>query len=284
MIQAKQHIRNTAFFLFASMALTGCGYFADLSRVEPVTNDVTDEKSAYAVNIVPDDIAAGGKYADQSGRNILQSKILRHSDQACEDHKSYIHSNSAVFNVSADILTSTLAGAGAIVTGQTAANVLSGAAALTNSTRSSVNEEVYQELLTAAIIAEIDFNRSELLKTLEGKREKEVNQYTVYDAIRDAENYNRLCSFYSGVSSLVQKAGRTNRKPETSPSERIKLLRAERAEDQMIFDTVTELLNTEENKAVRNTDLIESLKEQQQKLQRKMTNIAARLDVLDDQL
>ncbi|MEQ8665127.1 MAG: hypothetical protein RIC16_05325 [Rhodospirillales bacterium] len=214
---------------------------------------------------------------DVGARNFLQGAIIRRSDETCDRHKASIHTNAAVFNVSTGFLTSALAGAGAVVTGTTAVNILSGSAALTNSTRSLVNEEVYQEMLAAAIIAEIDENRRVAHEALVARRAGDTATYTVEDAVRDAIAYHQLCSFYQGVASMVKKAGVTQRSQEELIENSITKLRAEKEKDKAELAGIESRITA----AAGDAALVEALKDQRKALMAKIDRIRARLSVMD---
>jgi hypothetical protein len=72
-----------------------------------------------------------------------------------------------LINFSLSEVTTILAGAGALVTGLTAAKILAGSAAITNATRTQVNEVFYQNALKAAIIQKINSSRTTLLQTID---------------------------------------------------------------------------------------------------------------------
>ncbi|MBO6579820.1 MAG: hypothetical protein JJ871_11100 [Thalassospira sp.] len=232
--------------VFLPFILSGCYGMEQLSKVQPVITDPenlaidldayyfpgTDEKTG----VIAFKEAKEGSIKE---RNELQGLILRRSETACQNHKASIYTNAAVFNVSTGFLTSALAGAGAIVNGEMAASILAGTAALSNSTRSLVNEEVYQQMLSTAIISEIELNRKEFLADIYTKRSEATTTYTVEDAILDAERYNNLCSFYKGVASLVKKAGKSERNYEDVLSKRRLGLKKEQEDTQTNIDEIT---------------------------------------------
>lgn len=204
-----------------TIALGGCSLLKDfqgLAKVDPLVKpgddppapvnlDDPNPKRLYLLALSVDDDKDERKIA----RNQLQALLLRRSDEICEEHKGNIYANAAVFNVTTGFLTSALAGAAAIVTGPTAVSVLAGSSALSNATRSLVNDEVYQQQLTAGVIAEITDNRKTRLHLILGKRSKDISDYAMDDAIREAQNYHQMCSFYQGITSLLKKAGRKER-------------------------------------------------------------------------
>lgn len=265
----------------AALLLSGCFGLDRFSRVEPVTTvpetiavDLDEFKLPGEENLA----FTEAKNSEKS-RNELQSAILRRSERACENHKASIYTNAAIFNVSTGFLTSALAGAGAIVTGQTATSILAGGAALTNSTRSLVNEEVYQQMISSAIIAEIDQIRKTSLEEIYTKRIQDITIYTIEDAILDAEQYNNSCSFYHGIASLVEKAGKEERTHEYVIEKSQSKLKIEKSETLEDIENVSTQIESHQNP---NDDFGNSLEQRRRILIEKLNNIDKRLMVIDD--
>jgi hypothetical protein len=266
------------------VALSGCLGFDRLARVQPVIAD------AGAVDVNLDTFRFPGSantayqdaLHDTSGksRNELQAYIMRKSETPCRTHLTSIHTNAAVFNVATGFLTSALAGAAAIVTGQTASNILAGGAALSNSTRSLVNEEVYQRQIAAAVITEIEENRKTEKTTLEAKRTQSTTLYTVDDAILDAARYHEMCSFYDGMASLAKKAGKSERSRDDLVGATMTKLRQEYDKDKATYDE----LHTRLGQETAGSDLHQQLELQKRTLLDKMNNTQQRLKALDAML
>jgi hypothetical protein len=109
--------------------------------------------------------------------------------------------------------TTLLAGAAAIVTGATAARILSGSAAATNATRSQVHEIFYQNSLKAVIIQKMNDLRSTQLTVIESRSfvnntdppsPTPLTAFSVEDMINAIQKYHDQCSFYAGVTGLTQ--------------------------------------------------------------------------------
>ena len=108
-------------------------------------------RSAYAAAAMPQ----GSAYKTASGpqtqmlnaryaRNRLASILLKQSDDICTTEMGRLVSREAMVNTSLSFLTSALAAAGGIVTGQTAHRILSGGAGLSNATRENFDANVYR--------------------------------------------------------------------------------------------------------------------------------------------
>lgn len=150
--------------------------------------------------------------SDSSGfnRNRLEAVLLRRSDLICSEMKSEIVGTNDFLNFTFGEGTTILAGASAVVTGISASRILAGLAAMTNATRSQINEVFYDNALKAAIVQKIDDLRAAKLAEIEKSSSvksgapKALNMYSTEQMLVDVQDYNDLCSFYSGVTGLTQ--------------------------------------------------------------------------------
>lgn len=166
-----------------------------------------DAKTAYQEARDTEDaaLAAGGN-ADKGkvARNRLQSRLLAVSDAICDKHQGDIYATANTLNVGTGFLTTVLAGAATVVTGEVAKDILAAGAGASNATRSLINEEVYQKQVTAAVIKGIRSNRESKMTTIDARRKLGNTDYSLDEAIRDVVDYHTRCSFYAGVTYLVQ--------------------------------------------------------------------------------
>lgn len=152
------------------------------------------------------------KCDNQNPLNLQEcsSYLMRISDNICNIHLSGIFGNRAVTNVSLGILATGAGIAGGLVSGLAAANALSGASGFLTGTRSLMNEEVYRNYVAEAIIKEILANRSvskdKINQALISSDSKQ--KITGIEQVKQrVSEYHNECSFYSGLSSLISKAG-----------------------------------------------------------------------------
>jgi hypothetical protein len=167
------------------------------------------------------------KMTKEEARNLLQSLLIKRSERICETHKGAIVSYSAGANLSLTLISAALGTAGALATGGTT-QVLSGLSALAGTSRAGIQEDVFHKLLAPAVVKQINQDRTEYLDKISPNREKSVSQYNVADAVADVMRYHDRCSFYSGLASLTEKAGKV-------PS-RAEVMNAEMAELQQQLD------------------------------------------------
>lgn len=233
--------------VFAATALMSLGacsqvnWIQDAHRVDPIVYPTTAEaKEAKAdkdhydsINLDkykfpndPADPAAKtiktaymAAQADPSGkdRNRLQIAIMQLSDRVCEQHLGDIVANAATVNLGLGILSTALAGTATVVGGEAAKSALAAAAAITGASRSLVNEEIYQQFLSAAIVTAIRGERknheTEIMsrRVMDDGNPEVLAKYPVDDAIRDVLVYHHECSFFNGVAILLEQANRRER-------------------------------------------------------------------------
>jgi hypothetical protein len=145
--------------------------------------------------------------------------LITKSDQICDIHKSYIYSNRTVTNLSLGLLSSGTGIAGGLVPGLGAANVLSGTSGFLTGARALGNEEIYHNYLAEAVIKEIEARRNEERERLKvtylgatPAKDKLIQVQGVTEPaqlLMDVQDYHQQCSFYVGLSHLLDKAGKT---------------------------------------------------------------------------
>jgi len=139
-----------------------------------------------------------------SSRNELISAILRRSEAICSVSKGAIFSASAMAGFATDslsLLASTLSTAFTPAGTKTA---LSSSAAIVSGVGTAADANFFQNVLSTAIIREIDsarsFDRANILKKLEVPTAK----YPIELALFELEQYHSKCSFYYGISVLAK--------------------------------------------------------------------------------
>lgn len=214
-----------------TLLLTGCAnqYF----RVSPVLDHPkedsdTGNRSAYKrpINLDTSPYIDWYKAKDQTNRNLLQNKIIELSDDICEQHKGDIIGTSATVNLTTGLGATVFSGVSAIVTGAAATNYAAGATIL-NGTRSAVSAEVYQGLFTTAIIKAIEESRDKKKNEILVRQTKNISEYTMDQAVIDAQDYHFRCSFYHGLVVLNEDAKKRATPGKDELLGRIEILRKE---------------------------------------------------------
>ncbi len=145
---------------------------------------------------------------DGTARNCSNYLISR-SDEICELHKSHIYGDRTVMNT---ILGTLALGAGVAgtMTGAGAAHFLAGSAGFLTGGQALMDKEIYRNFVTHAILLKMDTRRNDFLKSpeLAYRNEKNDDKKIGYAKVRDdAVKYHNLCSFYDGLTSLLDEAG-----------------------------------------------------------------------------
>ncbi len=137
-------------------------------------------------------------------RDRLQATVIERSDQICGYHQAAIIANSAMINFLSGWTATILSGVSAIMGGAAAKSALSTASALVNAGRAEFNAEFYQNLFAAAIVKEIRNIRKTAKAEIDEKKTELTSDYTVEEALRDANAYHYKCSFYEGVVAVTE--------------------------------------------------------------------------------
>lgn len=203
------------------LLLTGCSKIAANYRVEPVLKPIQNDASYITVK---DDEAyidtnstrfqnALAAANDKSAKEKMAFMLMSLSDESCEKHKSLIISNANTWNITTGTVTNVLAGLGTVVGGESAKAALSAGAALSNSSRSLVNEEIYANALATTILRAIELKRNEVKKQIYAglKDEQSAENYSAYQLIYDIDYYHQQCSFMVGMMEVSKAL--ENRKP-----------------------------------------------------------------------
>lgn len=137
-------------------------------------------------------------------RAQIQDRVIAASDQRCNLYMTYLKRVSTYENGIFGTLTTILGGAGAIVTGENSARVLSGLAGISSGTRAELNQALFESVATSIITPGIEKARSEFLVEIMNKRKDTpfaISVYTIQGAIADAIKYHGLCSMDAGINA-----------------------------------------------------------------------------------
>jgi hypothetical protein len=146
-------------------------------------------------------------YADpvdlRARRNRVQARLLAASASACgkfEERLNYIQANT---NMVAGIATTAAAGAGAIVTNEVTARILSGVGAVIAGSRAEFNADFFYREAVPVVVKAINASRRNFRRNIIALHRAEgITDYTLWDAIADAFRYNQKCSLVAGLSHL----------------------------------------------------------------------------------
>lgn len=191
-------------------------------------------------------------------RNRLQQEIFNRSHLICEAHKAKILANKAFYDFTFGVTSTVMSAVSAAVGGEALKTGLSTVSAIASSTRTAIDAEFYQDLLAVSIVREIDKMREKELKQIIKKQKYPIDDYTLSQAIHDAQIYHSKCSFYQGVVELTR-----DKKPEIKTKEdltnEINALEEERKDlEKIVTDTSPTYSDTTKQAKQRQLNIINS--------------------------
>ena len=160
-------------------------------------------KKAFTEAHAASGVAAQGIEEERArgARNALTSKILLLADDVCLQHKADIQGTATNLNLGLGSATTLFSGASTLATGTSAAT-LSAFATASNSTRSLVNEEVYQKAFSASILLAIDSDRASKKAPIVTGMKSSTTDYPIEMAIQQINEYHQSCSFVNGIEVI----------------------------------------------------------------------------------
>ena len=136
-------------------------------------------------------------------RNRLTALLLKHSDDICVREMGSLTADQATTNASLNILATAATTTANIVTGDQAKSILTGVGTFATASRSHINADVYRNTVAYAVSRAISIERKRLRDLIEGRYKDTVDIFTVDDAIRAANEYHGVCSFYRGLELVL---------------------------------------------------------------------------------
>lgn len=215
-----------------AFSLSGCGTVAEYYRVDPIMKRNTSNSATTYYSKDGNSIDVTGtpfntnidSITTKDGRNKFIRELMSVSDDVCELHKAGIISNSNTWNISSGTISNVLSGLGSVVGGDATKSALAAGAALSNSTRSLVNQEIYANSLATTIVRAIELKIKEAGSVIEqAMATKDIADYPTWSAVYDVDEYHRRCSFIAGLIE-VTKALDTRKESRSQLLLRIQLL------------------------------------------------------------
>lgn len=146
---------------------------------------------------------------DAGVRNRLAAVLIKHSDDVCTIELGRLTANEAAVNATLSILTSALSAASTVATGDLAKSILSGLATTSNASRGHINAEVYRNVLSPAVARAIESDRDKKRAAVMLSLAKPVSEYSVDQMIVEVNSYHQSCSFFRGLTLVVDAVDRT---------------------------------------------------------------------------
>ena len=151
-----------------------------------------------------------GFYADtdsddqKARRNRVVSRLISASNDSCSNFQKKLNRLQSDPNFLLGVLTTGLAGAGAVVTGMPLSNILAAGAAFTSGVRAEYNSTYFREKTVEVITRGIDQRRERILVELTDNFEKEIDEYPVELAVGDVNRYHGACSLIEGLEEVSE--------------------------------------------------------------------------------
>ncbi|MEM7681917.1 MAG: hypothetical protein AAF288_08165 [Planctomycetota bacterium] len=143
-------------------------------------------------------------------RNRLQNAVLAVSDRAAAQHWAGVKAAEAGSNLALGVAQIGLSGVASVATAGSSQALSAGAAGL-GGTRATLSQALYRDRFGELIIESMRLDRRRFLaEVVEPRQQLDVARYDVDAALRDAERYHQLGSFYHGLGLVLQNAGGAN--------------------------------------------------------------------------
>ncbi|HEX6376345.1 MAG TPA: hypothetical protein VFZ91_11565, partial [Allosphingosinicella sp.] len=150
-------------------------------------------------------LAAGSKIA----RNRLGAILIKHADDVCTQELGRLTANEAISNTALATVASTLSGIATIVTGEHAKEIFAAGAGLATASRSHINAHVYRNVLSTAVSRAIHIARDKQRGEIQAQLGKDPDAYNVDQMVVDVNAYHQTCSFYRGLTLVLEAVDRT---------------------------------------------------------------------------
>lgn len=180
---------------------------ADCDRARPRAGTSGNTAAVPPVPPVPAitnfDVEAAFNCANEKSlrrRSQVQDRLIAASNQRCNAYGVYLKRLSTAVNSTFGVLTTVLAGAGAIATGEDTARALAGLSGITSGTRAELNQAIFESVVTSVIVPALNQRREEIHNEILAKRNQPISQYTVEAAVADAIKYHGACSINEGIA------------------------------------------------------------------------------------
>lgn len=142
-------------------------------------------------------------------RNRLAAVLIKHADDVCTQELGRLTANEAITNTALATLSSTLSGIATIVTGAHAKEIFAAGAGLSTASRSHVNAHVFRNVLSTAVSRAIHIARDKKRGEILAELNKDSTKYNVDQMIVDVNSYHQTCSFYRGLTLVLEAVDRT---------------------------------------------------------------------------
>jgi len=141
----------------------------------------------------------------QAHRDAVQDRILGVATSRCNVFKTYLRRQQADTNFLLGSLTTASGVLGAVLQGAKASRNLAGAAGLFSGLQAEYNSSYYSNLAAHVIVQGIETHQARLLtQIVEARRSRDVHEYGMEAAIKDAVHFDGTCSTVVGLLEAAE--------------------------------------------------------------------------------
>ncbi len=137
-------------------------------------------------------------------RNTAVVALLIQSDEMCQDHIKSIYGNEAAMNIGAGSITNLASGLATVLAAPTTKTALAAVAFFSSAEQSLINETVYKDLLTPAVVKKIREGREAKAAIFVTHFKDEIEKYPVQQALWDVIKYHQTCAFMYGLRKALE--------------------------------------------------------------------------------
>jgi len=147
---------------------------------------------------------ADKEHSCQRERNTAVISLLIQSDEMCQEHVKSIYGNEAASNLTTGSIVNLASGLATVLAAPATKSALSAVAFFANAEQSLINETVYKDLLTPAVVKKIRESRDAKVAEFTTHFNDPVQKYSVQAALWDVIKYHQTCAFMYGLQKAIE--------------------------------------------------------------------------------
>ena len=132
-------------------------------------------------------------------RNRIQDRIMAISEQRCSSYKFYLKRLETSQNIYSGGAATIFGGLGAIFSSLDASRIFSGLAGISSGLGAELKQGYFANAASSVIIPGIDLARKEIRAAIQSKKSKDIEFYSVQEALQDVSAYHDACSINTGL-------------------------------------------------------------------------------------
>lgn len=192
-----------------ALCLTGCAHRVSNKDYPLIVNK--DEITSIQTLIKT--YRASGATAAQ--RNDLQERLMTVSDVHYNALRNQLNSGRNAISFVSDVTGTTLSAVSALVGVPDTKSILSTASTLTQSTKSNMDKDLFQQQSTSAVVAQMDAMRAAQHKIIVAHQGDPIADYGLEKALNDALAYDQAGTVQSALIAIEANASAEKNKSES---------------------------------------------------------------------